>query len=127
LCQLACPNGTIRIITKQITTEDGKPKKVLDKHLYDIGSCTFCDLCVQSCNFDALAWSQNFEHTVFTRSKLVKQLNKPGSTVAEKKAPATPPNPAPAAAPAKEVTVKEATAEEDKAEPTVESNPIQQS
>jgi len=89
LCQLACPNGTIKIVTKQVATEDGKSKKVLDKHLYDIGSCTFCDLCVQSCNFGALAWSQNFEHTVFTRSKLVKQLNKPGSKLAEKKAPVT--------------------------------------
>ncbi len=90
LCQSACPNGTITVVSKQITTEDGKTKKVLDKHLYDIGSCTFCDLCRQSCNFNALAWSQNFEHAVFTRSTLVKQLNKPGSKVEEKKAAAAP-------------------------------------
>jgi NADH-quinone oxidoreductase subunit I len=84
LCQTACPNHTITVVTKQVTTEEGKSKRMLDKYLYDIGSCTFCSLCTQSCNFDALGWSQNFEHAVFTRSKLEKQLNKPGSTLAPK-------------------------------------------
>ena len=90
LCQMNCPNGTITIVTQQITTEDGKTKKLLDKHLYDIGSCTFCDICRQSCSFNALAWSQNFEHAVFTRSAMVKQLNKLGSKVEEKKVAAPP-------------------------------------
>ena len=91
LCQMNCPNRTITIVTKQITTEDGKTKKALDKYLYDIGSCTFCDICRQSCSFNALAWSQHFEHAVFTRSAMVKQLNKPGSKVEEKKVAAPPP------------------------------------
>lgn len=89
ICQMNCPNNTIKIITKQVTLEDGKTKKVLDQYLYDIGSCTFCSLCTQSCPQKAIKWTTNFEHAVFTRSKLVKQLNKPGSKVAEKKAPAT--------------------------------------
>ncbi|MBO5798965.1 MAG: 4Fe-4S binding protein [Paludibacteraceae bacterium] len=88
ICQMNCPNNTIKIITKQVTLEDGKTKKVLDQYLYDIGSCTFCSLCTQSCPQKAISWTTNFEHAVFTRSKLVKQLNKPGSKVAEKKAPA---------------------------------------
>ncbi|MEE0996831.1 MAG: 4Fe-4S binding protein [Paludibacteraceae bacterium] len=88
ICQMNCPNNTIKIITKQVTLEDGKTKKVLDQYLYDIGSCTFCSLCTQSCPQKAISWTTNFEHAVFTRSKLVKQLNKPGSNVAEKKAPA---------------------------------------
>jgi NADH-quinone oxidoreductase subunit I len=86
-----CPNGTITLVTKQITTDDGKTKKALDKYLYDIGSCTFCDICRQSCSFNALEWSQHFEHAVFTRSAMVKQLNKPGSKVEEKKVVAPPP------------------------------------
>ena len=49
ICQMNCPNNTIKIITKQVTLEDGKTKKVLDQYLYDIGSCTFCSLCTQSC------------------------------------------------------------------------------
>jgi NADH-quinone oxidoreductase subunit I len=91
ICQAACPNHTITVVSKQITTEDGKAKKVLDKYFYDIGSCTFCDLCRQSCPFNALDWSQNFEHSVFTRTTMVKKLNREGSKLAEKKAPAAPP------------------------------------
>jgi NADH-quinone oxidoreductase subunit I len=90
ICQNSCPNHTITVVTKQITTEDGKTKKALDKYFYDIGSCTFCDLCYQSCPFNALAWSQNFEHSVFTRTAMVKKLNKEGSKLAEKKAPVAP-------------------------------------
>jgi NADH-quinone oxidoreductase subunit I len=46
--------------------------------------CTFCGLCVQACEQDALAFSQEFEHAVFDRAKLTKQLNQPGSKVVEK-------------------------------------------
>ena len=75
ICQQNCPNGTIQIVSSKITTEDGKTKRVLDKYLYDIGSCTFCQLCVTTCPHKALAFDQKFEHALFTRSKLVRQLN----------------------------------------------------
>jgi len=85
ICQMNCPNGTITVISKQETDEaTGKTKKVLDKYEYDLGSCIFCDLCVRSCPQDAIAWSQAFEHSVFTRSKLVEQLNHEGSKLAVK-------------------------------------------
>ena len=76
ICQRNCPNGTINIETKMVDTADGKKKKKLDKYMYDLGSCTFCQLCVTSCPQDALEFSNDFEQAVFTRSKLVKQLNK---------------------------------------------------
>jgi NADH-quinone oxidoreductase subunit I len=80
LCMTNCPNGTIQVLTKKETDEaTGKEKRALDKHLYDVGSCTFCALCTISCNQDAIVWSPAFEHTVFTRDKLVKQLNRDGS------------------------------------------------
>lgn len=85
ICQMNCPNGTIHIVSKQITTEEGKPKKVLDKYMYDLGSCTFCGLCTQNCPQKAIQWTNHFEHSVFDRSILVKQLNKEGSKVEEKK------------------------------------------
>lgn len=85
ICMRNCPNGTITVIAR---TEDdpatGKPRKVLDKHLYDLGSCTFCALCVQGCPFGAIEFSNLFEHSVFTREKLMKQLNRPGSSLAPK-------------------------------------------
>ena len=43
--------------------------------MYDLGSCTFCQLCVTTCPQDALEFSNDFEQAVFTREKLVKQLN----------------------------------------------------
>ncbi|MDR0815454.1 MAG: 4Fe-4S dicluster domain-containing protein [Bacteroidales bacterium] len=81
ICGINCPNGTIQVISKKVTDETGKEKRVLDRYLYDIGSCTFCALCTISCPQGAIDWSPEFEHTVFTRSKLVKQLNREGSSL----------------------------------------------
>ena len=77
LCQMNCPNGTIRIPTETVTDpETGKSRKKLVKYEYDLGSCMFCHLCVNVCPHDAIEFSTNFEHSVFTREKLVKTLNK---------------------------------------------------
>jgi NADH-quinone oxidoreductase subunit I len=83
ICEINCPNGTIEVITKMIDTEDGKKKRAIDKHIYRLGMCTFCALCVKTCPSNALAFSQEFEHAVFDRSKLIKVLNKPGSKLAK--------------------------------------------
>ncbi len=101
ICQNTCPNGTITVLSKM---EDdpvtGKPKKVLDRHIYDVGGCIFCELCVRSCPFDAIVFTNSFEHSVFTKSTLVKQLNRPGSSLAPK--PVAAPAPASASTPATE-------------------------
>lgn len=95
ICQMNCPNGTIKLTTKMVDLPDGKKKRKLDKYMYDLGSCTFCMLCVTTCPQDALEFSNDFEQAVFERDKLVKQLNyRP-----EPEAPAAPAAPA-AAAPA---------------------------
>ena len=75
ICERNCPNGTITLTSKMVDTWDGKKKRKLDKYIYDLGSCTFCQLCVTSCPQDALEFSNDFEQAVFTRDKLVKQLN----------------------------------------------------
>lgn len=74
-CERNCPNGTITIQSKMVDTPAGTKKKKLDKYIYDLGSCTFCQLCVTTCPTNALEFSNDFEQAVFTRSKLVKQLN----------------------------------------------------
>ncbi len=74
-CERNCPNGTITIESKMVDTPAGTKKKKLDNYIYDLGTCTFCNLCVISCPTDALRFSNDFEQSVFTRSKLVKKLN----------------------------------------------------
>jgi len=77
LCESNCPNGAIQIVSKKITDElTGKEKRILDKFTYDLGCCIFCSLCTISCPHNAIAWSANFEHALFTKSKLVIELNK---------------------------------------------------
>lgn len=74
-CERNCPNGTITIESKMVDTPAGTKKKKLDNYIYDLGTCTFCNLCVISCPTNALRFSNDFEQSVFTRSKLVKKLN----------------------------------------------------
>ena len=85
LCQIACPNDTIKVISKNIETEDGKKKRILDRYEYNLGSCIFCMLCVNACPHDAITFDQDFEHAVFDKSKLILKLNHEGSKVEEKK------------------------------------------
>jgi len=74
-CERVCPNGTIKLETKMVESPDGKKKKKLAVYNYDLGTCTFCDLCVTNCPTDALEFSNDFEQAVFTRDKLKKVLN----------------------------------------------------
>lgn len=85
ICQMNCPNGTIKVVSKSIETEDGKKKRILDHYTYDLGMCTFCNLCVLTCPSNAIQFSNNFENALFTRAKLVETLNREGSKLREKK------------------------------------------
>ena len=76
LCQMACPNGTIRLTTEMRETEEGKKKKFLVKYEYNLGSCMFCQLCVNACPHDAIRFTNDFENAVFQKEKLVLTLNK---------------------------------------------------
>src|ERR1035438_1150454 len=78
-CEIACPNGTIKIITKMEILPDGKKKKRIDKFVYNLAMCTMCNLCIESCPSDAIKMAQNFEHSTFDRNSLVKVLNKKDS------------------------------------------------
>jgi len=82
-CELACPNATIKIVTKFDITPDGKKKKALDTFVYHLELCTMCNLCIQACPTDAIKMAQSFEHSVYDRSLLTKKLNKPGSKLME--------------------------------------------
>ncbi len=83
-CERKCPNGSIELSTERVQGEDGRSKRVLVKYIYHLDMCTFCGLCVQSCDEHAISFSQKFEHAVFDKGKLTKQLNKAGSTARPK-------------------------------------------
>ncbi|HOZ69391.1 MAG TPA: 4Fe-4S binding protein [Chitinophagaceae bacterium] len=82
-CELACPNGTIKVVTKFDITPEGKKKKAIDKLVYHLELCTMCNLCIEACPSDAIKMAQTFEHSVFNRSDLTKILNNPGSKIME--------------------------------------------
>ena len=94
-CERNCPNGTIQIITRMVDLPNGKKKMKLDKYIYDLGSCTFCGLCVSTCPTNAIEFSNDFEQAVFRREALLKQLN----YLPEKEKPAPVAKSAPAAKP----------------------------
>lgn len=80
-CELACPNGTIKIINKFEVNAEGKKKKAIDTFIYHLELCTMCNLCVVACPTDTIKMEPNFEHSVYDRSKLTKVLNRPGSKI----------------------------------------------
>lgn len=82
-CELACPNGTIKIITKFDITPEGKKKKALDTFIYHLELCTMCNLCIEACPTSAIKMAQTFEHSVFNRNELTKRLNQPNSKIRE--------------------------------------------
>ena len=117
-CERNCPNGTIQIITRMVDLPNGKKKMKLDKYMYDLGSCTFCGLCVSTCPTDAIEFSNDFEQAVFRREALLKQLN----YLPEKEKPAPEPKPAPAPKP----EAAKPAAQEPKPEPKVEEPKAEQ-
>ena len=82
-CELACPNGTIKVIFKNELNAEGKKKKAIDKFVYHLELCTMCNLCIEACPTNAIQMAQTFEHSVFDRAQLTKVLNKPGSKLQE--------------------------------------------
>jgi NADH-quinone oxidoreductase subunit I len=82
-CELACPNGTIKVVTKFEVSPEGKKKKAIDALVYRLELCTMCNLCIVACPSDAIKMAPNFEHSVFDRTKLTKVLNHPGSKIKE--------------------------------------------
>lgn len=106
ICQMQCPNGTIKVVTEMVETADGKKKKQLVRYEYDHGCCMYCMLCTRACPQGAIEFSNEYEGSVFDRKALVNVLNRPGSKCVEKPArpavtkPAAPAATATATAPA---------------------------
>ena len=47
-----------------------------NEYMYDLGCCMYCQICVNVCPKDAIAFNNQFENAVFDRKKLIIKLNK---------------------------------------------------
>ena len=56
-CMRACPSGCI---TLDGAKPEGGTRKVLSKYALDFTTCSLCGLCVESCNFDAIHFSRDY-------------------------------------------------------------------
>jgi NADH-quinone oxidoreductase subunit I len=81
-CERACPVECMTVIMKDNpnhTSQDGpsKRRKIIDKFYIDYGRCMRCNICVEVCNFEAIAMNntwQGHEMSVYDRSDLVQDL-----------------------------------------------------
>lgn len=83
-CEVACPNASIRVVTRiGEVTED----REVDRFIWRMDSCMYCNACVQACPFDAIEMGHDYENAVYDRRLLVYNLNRqagpPASLVTE--------------------------------------------
>jgi len=83
-CVKICPNHSIDIEKEK--GPDGSPKPRPAKYLYNMGTCIFCNLCVEVCPFFALVMSDEHELATTDRSGLVVDLVAEKHHLAGKKA-----------------------------------------
>ena len=57
MCQRACPSNCI---TLDGAKPEGSKKKVLTKYILDFTTCSLCGSCIESCNFNALQFSNEY-------------------------------------------------------------------
>lgn len=80
LCERACPSDCITLAGEK---PEGEKKKVLTKYVLDFTRCSLCGSCVESCNFNALTFSKEYnlastrkEDFIFDLLKRLEERNK---------------------------------------------------
>jgi NADH-quinone oxidoreductase subunit I len=71
MCQRACPSDCISLDGKK--AEGGKGK-VLTSYSLDFTKCSLCGQCVESCNFDALRFSKDYNLAGFDKNEFIMDL-----------------------------------------------------
>jgi len=57
MCQRACPSNCITVAGEK---PEGAKKKVLTTYILDFTTCSLCGSCVESCNFNAIRFSKDY-------------------------------------------------------------------
>jgi NADH-quinone oxidoreductase subunit I len=80
LCERACPSDCISLGGVK---PEGEKKKVLTKYILDFTKCSLCGSCVESCNFNAIEYSKEYnlastnkEDFIFDLLKRLEDRNK---------------------------------------------------
>jgi NADH-quinone oxidoreductase subunit I len=64
LCGAVCPSQCIYIYTKE---DPDSGRKVIDRYEIDVLRCIFCGFCVEACPVGAIALSEHFEYSDYSR------------------------------------------------------------
>lgn len=80
-CERACPVDCMTVTMRdnpKFKATESKRRKIVDTFWIDYGRCMRCNICIEVCNFDAIAmnntWSGH-ELSVFDRQELVMDLD----------------------------------------------------
>ncbi|MBI4843414.1 MAG: NADH-quinone oxidoreductase subunit NuoI [Nitrospirae bacterium] len=65
LCAAVCPSKCIHIYT----TEGSDTMKVVNRYEIDVLRCVFCAFCVEACPFGAIALTDHFEYSGYSREE----------------------------------------------------------
>jgi NADH-quinone oxidoreductase subunit I/NAD(P)H-quinone oxidoreductase subunit I len=80
-CERACPVECMTVTMKdnpKFADKTSKRRKIIDQFYIDYGRCMRCNICVEVCNFDAIAMNntwQGHELSMLDRKDLVMDLD----------------------------------------------------
>ena len=80
-CERACPVECMTVImmdNPKFRTGESKRRKIIDRFWIDYGRCMRCNICVEVCNFDAIAMNntwQGHELSRYDRRDLILDLD----------------------------------------------------
>jgi NADH-quinone oxidoreductase subunit I len=73
MCQRTCPSGCISLAGEKV---EGQKKKMLTKYVLDFTKCSLCGSCVESCKFNAIEYSKEYNLASTRREDFIFDLLK---------------------------------------------------